>query len=76
MCGKALPFRQAILLKLRRLRLRPSDQRHSLIWKLSLVGKAKPFRTSGGRAATIVLMRCEGNYISTIPAGLTSVRRG
>ncbi|MDX6498616.1 MAG: hypothetical protein QOG23_1876 [Blastocatellia bacterium] len=26
MCGKALPFRQAIFLKLRRLRLRPSDQ--------------------------------------------------
>jgi hypothetical protein len=51
MCGKALPFRNALIPFPEAASM--SIQRRSLIKIDFTAGKAKPFRTSGGKAAHV-----------------------
>jgi hypothetical protein len=53
MCGRAMPFRECTIDFGERLCLEPAavPRRRSLRWQTKPVGKAKPYRTSGGRAA-------------------------
>src|ERR1700738_435356 len=56
MCGKAAPFRQ---LNFKELRGFASIRRHSLLALIDgLIGKAKPYRTSGGKAAATPTQEC------------------
>lgn len=50
MCGKVLPYRDAPLILNRLVRGAASNQSETK--KRELAGKAEPFRTSGGEAAT------------------------
>jgi hypothetical protein len=57
-CGKALPFRSALQIFSEALRHIGSMRRSLEALKNELDGKAKPFRTSGGKAATVNSMSC------------------